>query len=99
MERRSVHHRPLPFTTDTSDQPVRPPQSAGVHHSSLRTVTSLVTSHPRNAASARKLQAGYRRCTGPASLCRRTVHAGEPSARPGRIIPRPASPKLWRTQT
>ncbi len=54
MERRSVHHRPPPFTMGTADQPVRPPQSAGVHHRSLRTVTSLVTSHPRATVPARK---------------------------------------------
>jgi hypothetical protein len=52
MQRRSVHHRPPPFTTDTADQPVRPQESARVHHRSLRTVTSLVTSHPRYAAPA-----------------------------------------------
>jgi hypothetical protein len=45
MERRSVHHRPPSFTVDTPDLPVRPHESARVHHRSLRTVTSLVTSH------------------------------------------------------
>ena len=51
MERRSVHHSPPSFTTDTADQPFRSHESARVHHRSLRTVTSLVTSHPRAAVS------------------------------------------------
>jgi hypothetical protein len=52
MEQRSVHHSPLPFTLDTADLPIRPPQSAAVQDSSLRMVTSLVTSHPRSARPA-----------------------------------------------
>ena len=54
MQFRSVHRRPPPFTTDTADQPERPQESAGVHHRSLRTVTSLVTSHPPRCRASRK---------------------------------------------
>jgi hypothetical protein len=53
MEQRSVHHSPLPFTIDTADLPIRPPQSAAVHGGSLRMVTSLVTSPSGSARPAR----------------------------------------------
>src|SRR6266498_2933970 len=64
MQRRSVHHRPLPFTTDTPDQPIRPQESARVHHRSLRTVTSLVTSHAAMPHQPRE----PRRDTGPFTM-------------------------------
>jgi hypothetical protein len=60
MERRSVHHSPPPFTTDTPDQPFRSHESARVHHRSLRTVTSLVTSRPPGRRSSPEIRAGHR---------------------------------------
>lgn len=48
MERRTVHHSPRPFTRDRPELAFRPEQVTCVHQSSLRTVTSLVTSPPRH---------------------------------------------------
>jgi len=60
MERRSVHHSPPSFTTDTADQPFRSYESARVHHRSLRTVTSLVTSRPPGRRSSPEIRAVHR---------------------------------------
>jgi len=94
MEQRSVHHSPLPFATDTADQPIRPPQSAAVQDSSLRMVTSLVTSHPGNAAPACKPPARYRPSARPDGACTEITPAG---ATPSRLSQRANPPGLTRT--
>jgi hypothetical protein len=100
MQRRSVHHRPPPFTTGTADQPRCPPPSARVHHRSLRTVTSLVTIH-----QARRPSPGN---PGRIPALRRAEPAAFTEATPGRACRPPPSPwpgranparpyRTWRT--
>jgi hypothetical protein len=100
MEQRSVHHGPLPFTTGTADQPIRPPQAA-VHDGSLRMVTSLVTSHPRATAPAREAPARYRPSARPDSARTETAPACGPRWRVIALTrgarTRPAAPEPRRT--
>src|ERR1019366_6620461 len=99
LEQRSVHRSPLPFSTDTADQPIRPPQSAAVHDSSLRMVTSLVTSHPGNAAPARQTRPDTWPSARPDSACTQATRAlrafHQRRARSART--RAAAPEPWRT--
>jgi hypothetical protein len=44
LERRIVHHSPRQFTRDRAELATCPEQVTSVHQSSLRKVTSLVTS-------------------------------------------------------
>src|SRR5258708_9746877 len=44
MERRPVHNGPPQFTSDPAELAIRSDRITSVHQSSLRTVTSLVTS-------------------------------------------------------
>jgi hypothetical protein len=91
----------MPFTTGTADQPVRPPPSARVHHRSLRTVTSLVTSHrarrPSPASPART--PALRRAKGAAFTEATPGRASRPLAiavtqarEPARPYPNPGEP-------
>src|ERR1019366_3048484 len=99
LEKRSVHRSPLPFSTDTADQPIRPPQSAAVHDSSLRMVTSFVTSHPGNAAPARQTRPDTWPSARPDSACTQATRAlrafHQRRARSART--RAAAPEPWRT--
>jgi hypothetical protein len=51
MESQSVHRRLPQFTSDPPEQAIRSDCITSVHQSSPRTVTSLVTSHPRTGAN------------------------------------------------
>jgi len=69
MERRTVHGSPRQFTRDPADLAIRPEQVTSVHESSLRTVTSLVTSRPRPAREPGRIPL----CARPAGLCTETT--------------------------
>jgi len=103
MQLKSVHSSPPAFAADTADLPFRPQGSAAVHYSSLRTVTSLVTSRPGTAAPARRTAAGYRPPAGltgpplqatPEPVTRRHASALTGAAEPARPGPDTGGP--WR---
>ena len=58
MERRTVHRNPRQFTRDPAELAFRPEQVTSVHESSLRTVTSLVTS-PTNCRPKSQQSSNY----------------------------------------
>jgi hypothetical protein len=74
MERRPVQDRPPQYTSDPPELGIRSDRVASVHHSSPRTVTSLVTS-PRHV----------RACPAKLRLLRIAVpHLAGPLPQPGR---------------
>jgi hypothetical protein len=63
MERRTAHGSPRQFTRDPSELAICPEQVTSVHESSLRTVTSLVTS--RRAGQGTRPDIALRPASGP----------------------------------